>query len=343
MRIRTILLMILLKTSSMVHSQIVMNVHQSNGTILHLPLNEIDSITYAVCNFATISTQQVGMISATYATFGGIITENGGADITQRGVVWSTSQTPTIDNYLGITNDGQGIGDFTSSLTGLTWSTTYYVRAYATNCAGTAYGNELSFTTTAIISNPGAGVTFDGYSYPTIIMGNGQEWMAENLRTTVFSNGDTIPSITDNISWDQTTTSAWTILDTNYENLYGKLYNGYTVVDARNVCPLGWHAPSLQDFQLLTDYLGGESNAGNLMKSEVWTGNPNTNLSGFSALPAGIRAGSFFEIGNCVNFHLTDFANTEMNLKYSMCVSNSTNAYFGDGANIGCSVRCVKD
>ncbi|WP_395655410.1 FG-GAP-like repeat-containing protein [Flavobacterium sp.] len=87
--------------------------------------------------------------SITYseASTGGTITSNGGADITARGVVWSTTPIPTTALATKTTN-GTGTGTFTSTLTGLAPATTYYVRAYATNGAGTAYGNEVSFTTT---------------------------------------------------------------------------------------------------------------------------------------------------------------------------------------------------
>jgi plastocyanin len=93
-----------------------------------------------------ITTSQISLIAATTATSGGNITDDGGSDITARGVSWSTSPVPTITN--SHTTDGNGVGTFTSNLTGLTASTMYYVRAYATNSTGTVYGNEVSFTTT---------------------------------------------------------------------------------------------------------------------------------------------------------------------------------------------------
>jgi hypothetical protein len=86
-------------------------------------------------------------ITYSEASTGGTITSNGGADITARGVVWSTTPIPTTALATKTTN-GTGTGTFTSTLTGLAPATTYYVRAYATNGAGTAYGNEVSFTTT---------------------------------------------------------------------------------------------------------------------------------------------------------------------------------------------------
>ena len=83
-----------------------------------------------------VSTNEVTKITDTKATSGGNISSDGGATVTERGVCWSTSQTPTItDNK---TTDGTGTGSFTSAITGLTANKTYYVRAYATNSAGTA-------------------------------------------------------------------------------------------------------------------------------------------------------------------------------------------------------------
>ena len=93
----------------------------------------------------TVTTTAVSNIDKTTATGGGNVTADGGADVTARGICWSTSQNPTVSG--SHTTDGTGTGSFTSAMTGLTANTTYYVRAYATNSAGTAYGDEVSFTT----------------------------------------------------------------------------------------------------------------------------------------------------------------------------------------------------
>jgi hypothetical protein len=93
----------------------------------------------------SVTTNAVSLLSSTSASGGGTISSDNGAAVLARGVCWSTSINPTIAN--SITNNGTGIGSFTSSLTGLSASTTYYIRAYATNSVGTAYGNEISFTT----------------------------------------------------------------------------------------------------------------------------------------------------------------------------------------------------
>lgn len=94
-----------------------------------------------------VSTTAVNSITSNSASSGGNVTFQGGTPVSARGVCWSTTQNPTILN--NHTSDGSGMGSFTSDLTGLTAATTYYVRAYATNNAGTAYGNQVQFTTTA--------------------------------------------------------------------------------------------------------------------------------------------------------------------------------------------------
>jgi uncharacterized protein (TIGR02145 family) len=357
MKTKFLLLTMMALSSLMVNSQTIMNIHQSNGTVLSLPLNTIDSITYTIPNpgnLATLTTLPIGNITDIAATTGGNITNDGGTAITNRGVVWSTTQNSTTANN-SITN-GSGTGSFTSNLTGLTANTTYYVRAYATNSAGTAYGNELSFTTTTggggIVTNPGAGVTFDGYTYPSIVLGNGQEWMSENLRTTTYANGNPIPNVTDNTQWENLTTGAWSHYnnDSQYENPYGKLYNWYTVDDPRNVCPTGWHVPTDAEWTILSDYLGGENVAGGKMKStgtQYWL-SPNTdatNESGFSGLPGGYRNddGTFSNVG-----YVGDWWSSTENLTYSARDRNL--GYINGGVyrsvspkDFGFSVRCLRD
>ena len=92
-----------------------------------------------------LTTTAISSITTTSAATGGNITDDGGATVTSKGVCYSTSPNPTLaDNF---TSDGSGTGIFTSSLAGLSASTLYYVRAYATNAEGTAYGDEMTFKT----------------------------------------------------------------------------------------------------------------------------------------------------------------------------------------------------
>jgi len=119
----------------------------ANGTAYG---NEVTFTTTALA-VPTLTTTSASAIAITTATAGGSISSDGGSAVTARGVCWNTSTAPTISNSK--TSDGTGTGTFSSSLSGLTSATKYYVRAYATNAIGTAYGNEISFTTTSAVTN----------------------------------------------------------------------------------------------------------------------------------------------------------------------------------------------
>jgi uncharacterized protein (TIGR02145 family) len=293
-----------------------------------------------------VSTSSVTGVATVSASCGGNITSTGGAAVTARGVCWSTSSTPTITDSK--TTDGTGTGSFTSSITGLTENTTYYVRAYATNSAGTAYGNEVSFIT---LTSGGTTVTdADGNVYPTVIIGT-QEWMGENLRTTKYNDGTLIPKVTDDTEWSELTSSGYCWYNDDsvaYSNLYGALYNWYTV-NTGKLCPTGWHVPSDVEWNTLIDYLGGVIVAGGKLK-EIGTthwSSPNTeatNESGFTALPGGGRSysGPYMYHGTfgmwwAANLDEPDYANF-IGLTYDYgFVSVSTT----DITN-GSSVRCLK-
>ena len=127
------------------------------------------SFTTSSAVVPTISTTAISSISYTTASSGGSITDSGGAAITARGICWNTSGTPTISN--SHTSDGTSTGTFTSSLTGLTAGTLYYVCAYATNSAGTAYGSAVSFTTTSIVIPTLSTTAISSISYTTAASG----------------------------------------------------------------------------------------------------------------------------------------------------------------------------
>lgn len=123
-------------------------VYQNNGDILSIAVQDIDSITFTMPNInvlPALSTIDITEESTTSLFSGGIITNDGGSPIIQRGVCWNTMPNPTTANNL--TMDGIGLGDFTSHIYPLNPSTVYYVRAYAINENGTNYGNQLVFTT----------------------------------------------------------------------------------------------------------------------------------------------------------------------------------------------------
>jgi uncharacterized protein (TIGR02145 family) len=142
----------------------------------------------------------------------------------------------------------------------------------------------------------------EGNVYKTIVIGT-QEWMAENLNTSIYRNGDAIVTDLDNSAWGATTSGAWSYYnnDASYECPYGKLYNWFACTDARGLCPTGWHVPSDAEWTTLTNFLGGLSLAGGPLKSTgtaidsngLWTSQnvDATNSSGFSGPPCGYRNG----------------------------------------------------
>ena len=112
--------------------------------------NDDDDTNLAIPQLSTIAVTE---ITSSSAQSGGNITGDGGAPVSSRGVVWSSEQAPSLESHLGLTVDGGGLGVFTSSISGLSGGQTYYVRAYATNPAGTAYGQELEFNTSGNVSS----------------------------------------------------------------------------------------------------------------------------------------------------------------------------------------------
>ncbi len=134
----------------------------------------------------------------------------------------------------------------------------------------------------------------DGNGYHSVKIYN-QEWIQENLKTTKFNDGVSIPLVKDKAAWAGTTTPAYCLynnLDSN-KNTYGFLYNWYAVSTGK-LCPKGWHVPSDSAWTKLTDSLGGLKVAGGKMKeiSTLHWKEPNlgaTNQSAFWALPGGIR------------------------------------------------------
>lgn len=108
--------------------------------------NEISFRYNSAITLATVTTTAITAITGISAEGGGNITADGGSTVTSRGICWSTTAAPVVTG--NHTTDGSGTGVFSSTLTGLAQGTQYFVRAYATNAAGTAYGNEVIFTTT---------------------------------------------------------------------------------------------------------------------------------------------------------------------------------------------------
>lgn len=304
-----------------------------------------------------VTTNDVNHITFTTAQCGGNIIFDGGSTITVKGVVWSTSEEPTIEENIGMTSDGMGSGSFTSNITGINPETNYYIRSYAINDFGVSYGNELSFTTMGTI------VDIENNEYKTTTIGN-QIWLAENLRTTKYNDGTLIPTGHNNSEWMNLTTGAFDIfphseidgLDTDTEVLeaYGAIYNWYAVENG-NLCPTGWRVPSIEDWENLTTFVGGKYIAGSKLKSTRtspiehprWD-SPNeceTDEYNFSLLPSGIRSvdGNYYDIGGFGYWWSTTTGISEawgMNLRWD---SSIFGRYSQTGSKcLGLSVRCIK-
>jgi uncharacterized protein (DUF2147 family) len=126
---------------------------KKSGFFLLLGLIAVFTFTFISCeeeetkSAPVVTTADVTDITQTAAKCGGNVTDDGNADITAKGVVWSNATDPTIENNSGMTTDGTGDGEFTSNITSLGPNITYYVKAYATNSEGTSYGEEKEFKT----------------------------------------------------------------------------------------------------------------------------------------------------------------------------------------------------
>ncbi len=281
--------------------------------------------------------------STTTGTGGGTVTSDGGSSITVRGVCYNTTANPTTANSK--TTNGTGTGTFISYISGLTANTTFHVRAYATNSAGTAYGADKTFTT-----DPLTVVDNDGNTYSVIRIGT-QVWMKENLKTTTFNDDAAIVNVTGTSAWTNLTSPGYCWYSNNAGNkdTYGALYNWYAVATGK-LCPVGWHVPSDDDCIAFEDYFGFSIPAGGKLKETGTThwASPNTGATdevGFKALPGGLRseAGAFQYITNYGYWWTSTEYNTH-NEWYRELEYNSDNVvrYYKDDNN-GMSVRCIKN
>ena len=307
-----------------------------------------DELTFTTMTIVppTVTTGTITLVKATTASSGGNVTGDGNGTITARGVCYATATNPTILSTT--TPGGTGTGPFTSNIIGLAPSTTYYLRAYATNSAETSYGSELTFTTAAATDG-------DGNNYASVTIGS-QTWMAENLKTTRYSNGDLIGT-TDPITLDITAEVSpkyqWPCGGSeSYVAVYGRFYTYWAVTDSRNVCPTGWRLPTDPEWESLKTYLGGDSPAGGMIKeagSAHWQ-IPNTgatNATGFTALPGGYRSigGNFVSLTITGYFWSSTLNPFNIDWAWGQGLRNYDDILLRSGyfKNDGASVRCLKE
>ena len=300
-----------------------------------------DAVTLAVL---TTTAPDFVAGSSTSVTAGGNVTSAGGGTVTERGVCYSTTALPDYQDSKVAATAG-GTGAFTVTLPNLAEGTTYYVRAYAVNGAGTAYGNELQILT--MMSDADLNI------YKTVKIGN-QVWMAENLATTKYNDNSSITKVTGNAEWIALTTEAycWYANDeTTYKPLYGAIYNWFAVNEG-NLCPTGWRVPTDEDWTALTTFLLGETVAGGKLKEAGTTHwlTPNTgatNETGFTALPGGYRfrvTGTFADAGKLSYWWSSTEYQFDAAKAYYREMFNDQASIYREGAfkTAGKYVRCVK-
>ena len=297
-----------------------------------------------------VLTTTLNKITQSTATFSCDLFNNDVAKISETGFCWSTNHNPLIsDNYVTVESY---LDQFTYTIPGFAPNVTYYVRSYATNSKGVAYGNEQSFT--LWMNTPGPTFTdIDGNNYTSVKIGT-QIWMVQNLRTTKYRNGDLIGTTSpDTLDLRSENAPKCQWIYKGYDDkvaIYGRLYTWYAVSDSRNIAPSGWHVPSSSEWATLIDYLDEQFIPGAKLKETGTTHwiTPNTsanNSSGFTALPGGWR-----EVSGAFNFIKYDgfwWSNNEssaveawgLRMFYDSSDSYSTSIM----KKYGFSVRCLKD
>jgi len=189
------------------------------------------------------------------------------------GVCWDETPSPTVDHqkkqgWITFSNSDTQIqgeyktgdsSDFRVVISGLLANTKYHIRSYIATGEGIVYGNEKSFVTGSDSKEVKGLVDPDGNKYKTVVIGE-QEWMAENLRTSQYANGDAIPNIEDRVEWVNSSSGASCSLNNNVAEdiVTGKIYNWHAIIDSRNICPTGWHVAQKTDWDKLIEQIASD-------------------------------------------------------------------------------------
>ncbi|MHB8903977.1 MAG: fibrobacter succinogenes major paralogous domain-containing protein [Patescibacteria group bacterium] len=234
--------------------------------------------------------------------------------------------------------------EFSITLGNLTSNKTYIIKGYAINSAGVAYSTEVTFTTSVIVPVAGKIKDVDGNAYDTVRIGK-QTWTVQNLQAKHYRDGSAIPVITDNTAWFNADKGAMCYYNNDAAN-GGVSYNQLAATDSRGIAPVGWHVPTIAEWEELWNYLGGMYVAGGYLKEAGLTHwlTPNykaDNKTGFTALPAGWRreTGVFSGLGESARWWSMDIGrcayctNIDGNLETTVVFDNRR----------GLSIRCVKD
>ncbi len=190
----------------------------------------------------------------------------------------------------------------------------------------------------------------NGNQYHTVQIGT-QVWMAQNLRTTAFSDGEEILNVVNKQAWRKLSSAACAAYENNYEKStqFGLLYNGFAAVDERNVCPVGWRVPSDDDWAVLQQYMDDNqysTSAGNMLIAESEWQKSGHDVFGFGAVPAGLRYAHNGEFGHAgIHGRWWTSTKSESGKIWNRYI-NSDKDFLGRGEYnpvYGYSIRCVKD
>ena len=309
------------------------------------------TITALNCSSATNN----GTLTATTTASGvtSVISYTGGNGGPQNGQVVASTGVTGLTATVQSGNFSNGTGNLTYTITGTPF--TSGTASFVLNIGGKTC--NLSRTILQPTSGYGPNISdIDGNTYKTIYIGT-QQWMAENLKTATYNNGTIIPNIVDANQWVNLTSGAWSFYNNDATNntKHGKLYNWHTVSSTTNgninICPFGWHVPSYDEWNILNDYLGGNSLAGGKMK-EVGTINWNTpnidasNSSLFTALPGGFRSGgNFSSLGEFgIWWTSSDLFDNKLNAQGFQLTNNTSYLqWFNSPKSQGFSIRCIKN
>jgi uncharacterized protein (TIGR02145 family) len=288
---------------------------------------------------------------------GGKVEADNGFPVTAFGLL--VSDYNDFRKYDSLSCVMEGDATFVTMLGSLKFNRRIYLRAWASNQVGTGYGEVITYT------HAESGITFnpdliydtltdiDGNQYRTIQIA-GNEWMAENLKTTRYNDGTPIPYVEANEDWFTLSTPgySWYMGDeASGRATYGAMYNWFTVATGK-LCPVGWHVPDSSEYTHLVNHLGGGPKAGEKMKEKGtvhWLyNNLADNQSGFTALPGGQRSNSGAYLFQGFNGYLwtssphlgwpTESYFVVMYNIHPVCIEEGSST-----RQMGHSVRCVRD
>ena len=256
--------------------------------------------------------------------------------------------------------DGDGLGDASDSQSSCTQPSGYVANSND-NCDDPDANNYADSNNTACDTDftCGEGFSFDGHHYSTVAIGD-HCWFSQNLRSTSYANGESIPRIYDQPDWDNATSGAYAHYQNNsaFIDTDGRLYNWYAATDSRGMCPTGWHVPTDENWMALeaaagvpddelelTGFRGVDENAGYKLKSTSGWNNSGggDNSLGFNAKAPGRRGTDGFHFRKSIGYYWTSSLDGSMPwFRILNKTSDGIHRLTGSSLNSGFSVRCIR-